>query len=384
MKNNFLNKEVFSVVDFQKDYVGLIVCIYEFSQFYILFNEKKYNHDLKETIFLNYRKTTKFLKILIKKAEEELNFKIKKLFYNIDVNKLIIKKHEYFHVFSKPKKITEQDLEKLNKYFLKNIQKIENKEIIFSKINKYFLIDSNEIFVSIPMDKTINSIKLEGLVYYEDWQILFFYKNVFKKIKIEVLPPLLLPYAIYISLLFTKKNKNVIILNWKETGIQIFKFENRNLVDFLYLKNGINVFFEKIFNKFQYETHDVREYLYQIINLSKEENKIFDLYFELHDKKIKEIQDNLKFYFKEYVKSVFSEISEKFFQKKENENKDSVFFIVNEITNISGIHEFVQEVLKDFELKKHNPLFIGIKNYKDSFLIGNAYYHHLKNKIIYN
>lgn len=378
-------KEIYAVVGFEKKYLSLLVTVYIDSQFYILFNErfyyleKKYWEEEK-----NLSQKGKILAKLIKKAEKHLHLKITSVSYNLPINDLKILPHSYFYQFNKPTILTPEKLAVINKKFLNqdnNFQK-DYQNFLF-KINQYILLDQKEILTKPPLNRIISSIKISGYLYQVYWKKIYHYQKIFKKAGLIQNNPILLPYAMHISLFFREKNANLIIVNWNEDEIQIFYFQNKIFTKYLTIAKSLKEFIEEISNEFNYEPEECKNYLFNLFNFHENMliNKL-DFFVKNHNPKLEKINKGFYSRVRNFLKKALNEINFVLETKWYVPLSKSNVYLVGKITEISGLEKFVQNLMKNEQWKVSASDFIGTKDQNDIFLIGNAYYSHLQKKLL--
>ena len=145
-KDWVLDKEIYAISDLNDQYIALIVTIYQDSQFYIIFNQRKYLPVSKKSKGLDLLiKKGKLLRELVKEAEKELNFKIQKISYNLPVDKIKIVPHSHFYQFRQPTILTPKKLKEVNNKFLKDYEKDSDYQNFLFRINQYGLLDEKEV-----------------------------------------------------------------------------------------------------------------------------------------------------------------------------------------------------------------------------------------------
>ncbi|WHP38856.1 MAG: hypothetical protein QJQ54_02220 [Mollicutes bacterium] len=165
MPSNLQYQEIYTIADFQHHYLSLLVCVYQNSQFYILFNQREYFVSEEDSSKFNSRQCRKLLQKLVKKAEKELSIKIVELSYNLPCDQLKIFKHSYIHQFSSSVKIGVPELKKIHQGFLTMSNKDKDYENCLFKITNYHLIDQNKKQKNAPFEEIVESIKVEGYLY---------------------------------------------------------------------------------------------------------------------------------------------------------------------------------------------------------------------------
>ena len=330
-------KETYAIVDIQDQYLSLIVTFYQNSQFYILFNERIYhNHNQGSKSFSKIFKQGKIFNNLIKQAEKELKISLKNISYNLPIKNIKIIPHEYFYKFSEPTLFNERILNNINEEFLKSYQRKKQYQNFLFKINKYILLDQKESFSKPPFQRILSSIKISGFLYQAEWKQIYKYSEIFKITKKQPFRPILLPYAIYINILFSERTKKTVLVMWNEDKIQVFIFEKKIFTHVFEIKKELNLLLNQIINKLNVDKEDIKKYLYNQFII--EEKLILN-------------------------------------------TKDTTIFVFGDVTKISGFNDYIQTIQKKWKWKVQINHFTGLKSSEDAYLIGNAYYHHLQNKL---
>ncbi len=383
MKSNSLNfKEIYAIADFQPQYVSLFICIYQESQFFVIFNERWPVNFFNDSQKIVIKKCSFLLRQLIKKAEQELNTKIKKVSYNLDSNNIKIQKHFYIHQFSKTVALQQKDMNMVYDGFKTNLRD-DLYQIFLSKITNFHLLDQDKMTAFPPLGEVTKSIKLEGLHYKVHRENIAFYLKIFEQAKITPFRPVLLPYAIFIGLFNSLKVKKSAVIIWNENKWQLYYFVNKVFVKQFFFRKSLSYLIEKIHKKFHYKKEDVRKYLFNFLSINKIEKNIFEA-LGLHNKSLLDKHEEIRVLVDQYFAQVFDEMIFLMKDKMGVNVNDVSFNITGDVMKISNLEEYLKKMYPKLNLKINFQNFVGIKDFRDVFLIGNAYYHHLENKLIYN
>lgn len=385
-KDWVLNKEVYSVTSLNDRYVALIVAVYQDSQFYIVFNERKpLLIDQKEDNLQTLVKKGKLLTQLIKSAEKNLNFKIKEVSYNLPVDEIKIATHSHFYQFRQPTVLTPNILKEVNNKFLKNYEKDNDYQNFLFRVNQYSLLDQKEIWTKPPYGKTVGSIKIAGHLYQVKWKQLYQYLQIFKTARVKQFRPIMLPYAIHVNLNFLEKTKNSILVWWNNEDCQIFVFIDKVFVQCLTLKKGIKEPINQISEEINQDQIQTENYLHNLLSLNNE--TVLDEFksvVNLEKKALQQVRKNIFQTMTTYIENTVREIEFIIEEKLKLVYQENTVFVLGKITDISGIEQYLAKLETKYNWKVHGNNFIGLKDSDDLFLIGNAYYQHLQKKLLYN
>ena len=386
-KNWSLNKEIYAIADLNDEYIALVVAVYQDSQFYIVFNERRVlpkstevENDLK---FLTEK--GKLLEKLVKKAQTSLNLKISEVSYNLPVDQIKITPQSHFYQFQKPVIFTPQILKETNNKFLKSYEKDNEYQNFLFRINQYGLLDERKLLTKPPYGQVVGSIKISGHLYQVKWKQLYRYLQIFKTAKVKQFRPIMLPYAIHVNLNFLEKTKNSILVWWNKNNCQIFVFTNKVLTQCLTLPKGLKEPIDKISEKINQDRTETENYLYNLLNLNdKTILDQFKLFTHLEKKELQEIRKNIFQIITNFIENTVKEIEFIIEEKLKLVYQKNTIFVFGQMTEISGLEEYLKKLETKSEWKIHNNTFIGLKDGNDLFLIGNAYYQHLQKKLLYN
>ncbi len=372
----------FAIADFGKDYVKLIVTYYHLSTFYVVFNQKLSKTTHGRFWFRSWRGS--LLNKLIKQANQELGIVLKNISYNFPTDSIQIKlDYTYYHRFSKPTILRPKHLDLLMRDLLKTAYQTKHTQYLnFSfQPQSYFLPDKQKKFDHLPQNTLISSFNICGILYQIDWRTLADYVDIFRTLKVKPNKPVLLPYAIYVNALLLFKKPQVVIHYWTNNKVTLFYFENH-----IYLKQtsfnfGLQTLFSQIAQKFDISYEDSASYFFNLIQLGKHHLSDFE-------KILLTKKPRLKIHYEAII-----DLCVEFFQKsyqtllnyttkewKLDEHKISIL-LVGKITLVNQIIACLQKVAPHIDLITFNSNFIGLTDYEDNFLIGNAYYEHLQKKI---
>ena len=385
-KDWVLDKEIYAISDLNDQYIALIVTIYQDSQFYIIFNQRKYLPVSKKSKGLDLLiKKGKLLRELVKEAEKELNFKIQKISYNLPVDKIKIVPHSHFYQFRQPTILTPKKLKEVNNKFLKDYEKDSDYQNFLFRINQYGLLDEKEVWQKPPYGRVVGSIKIAGHLYQVEWKQLYQYLQIFKTARIKQFRPIILPYAVHVNLNFMEKTKNSILVWWNNENCQVFVFTDKVFVKSLTLKKGIKEPITQISEKMHQDPAETESYLHNLLSLNSQ--SVFDqfkLFTNLEKKELQQVRKNIFQTMTSFIEATIREIEFVIEEKLQLVHQQNAIFVFGEITKISGIEDYLTKLETKYDWKIHNHNFIGLKDSSDLFLIGNAYYQHLQKKLLYN
>ena len=303
------------------------------------------------------------------------------VFSNVKNIKII--PHEYFYKFSEPTLFNERILNNINEEFLKSYQRKKQYQNFLFKINKYILLDQKESFSKPPFQRILSSIKISGFLYQAEWKQIYKYSEIFKITKKQPFRPILLPYAIYINILFSERTKKTVLVMWNEDKIQVFIFEKKIFTHVFEIKKELNLLLNQIINKLNVDKEDIKKYLYNLFNLNEINQNDQKLKFlnDLQGKQLKNIRQTITEKIINYLDKVVDEIQFIIEEKLILNTKDTTIFVFGDVTKISGFNDYIQTIQKKWKWKVQINHFTGLKSSEDAYLIGNAYYHHLQNKL---
>lgn len=382
----FKNKEIYSITNLTDEYVSLIVAVYQNSQFTIIFNQRLYlDHNLKSDAFKKLGLKGKLLAQLIQKAQKQLKFTLNNISYNLPIEKLKIVPHEYFYKFPQPTLFNQVSLRMIHDKFLKNYEKEKDYQNFLFKINQYILLDEKLILTKPPFNQTISSIKIKGYLYQIWWKQLYEYMEIFRNAKVKQHKPILLPYAMYINLLFSQRTNNLVLILWNNKQIQLFAFENKIFTQYTTLDEGLDHLIDQISYRLNADRADVKHYLFSLFHFNEKKDKTnqkLNFLIDLQSKQFKQMREeifsDIEGFFRKIVDKMQILIQEKLFL----EQQQTAVFVLGKVTQIGGFNDFIQSINKQNMWKVYDEHFVGLKDYQDLFLIGNAYYQHLQNKVL--
>ena len=386
-KTWYLTKEVYPIVGIEDKYITLLITVYQDSQFHIVFNQRRYfPSNWKEDDLNKLIKKGEMLKELIVTAETELGFTIKSINYNLPVRGTKIVPYSFFYQFSKPTIFTPAVSKWLNNKFLKDYEKESDYQNVLFHVNEYALLDQKEIWKKPPYGQKISSIKISGYLYLAKWEQLYEFSQIFLTAETVNFQPVLLPHAIHINLNFLQKTANSILVWWKEKECQILVFTNNIFSKYLILKCGkINNLLAKISEELSYDLETIKKYLYNFFNLEDKNKKTNSLkIFNKSEKNKFESQTKVGEIIKSFIEKAILETELIIDEKLKLINQESKVFVMGDISQISGIDDFLKNLKTSYKWEVYRHTFIGLKDNNDSALIGNAYFQHLQNKLLYN
>ena len=372
--------EFFAIADITTEYVKLIVVYYYLSAFYVIFNQR-FTKPTK-MIFWSTSWQGIYLKNLIKKAEQELGITLKTINYNLPTEQLRIKNaHTYYHRFSQPQLLTPQDLNTLTNRILTSKWNRDGYLNFSFHPQTYFQPDKQITTTVPPFDDYIAGLQVKGVLYQINWRILNQYLEVFRFLKHKPDKPVLLPYAIYVNAVLLFKSKTVLILLWTDQSAQLFLFQDHVFVQQHAFDASLQKLFLQLAEKFNISYETATRYFYHTIQLQ-------DTNLSAFDKLILQKEPRLQRHYQQFVDICTTFLQQKFalimnFCAKNWQLKpeDTHLLLVGKLTQVSYMRQCLMQQFPQINLKLLINNFVGLNDYRDHFLIGNAYYQHLQKKM---
>ncbi len=370
--------DFFAVAKFGNKEVKLLVAYYHLSTFYVVFNQKLVKND---HIFYWFRPwQTVLLNRLITNANRLLGLSIKSISYNFPTDSIKIRlDYSYYHRFPRPIKLNFTHLNNIMRDVLSS-WKQKDKYLNFSfQPQTYFLPDKQERSEQFPANTLVSNLQVSGVLYQVDWKVLSTYLKIFRFLKAKPTKPVLLPYAIYVGNLLFFPTSKVVILHWEEEKTTLFYFEKH-----VYLKQktfpfGFGTLFHDLANKFRISREDAKNYFFHVIqirNLSDFEASLF------HRKpRLKTHYEDVVNHCNQFLKKHFRLLLKFFHQDWKLTSREFSLLLSGKLTLVNQIQACFQTLAPKLIIKTLDNNFVGLDDYEDNFLIGNAYYHHLQNKI---
>lgn len=370
--------DFFAVAKFGSNEVKLLVAYYHLSTFYVVFNQKLIKNDHAFYWFRPWQAV--LLNRLIRKANRLLGAPIKFISYNFPVDSIKIRlDYSYYHRFHQPIKLNFTHLNKLMRDVLTS-WKHKNKYLNFSfQPQAYYLPDKQERSNQFPANALVTNLQVNGVLYQADWQVLSNYLKIFRWLNAKPIKPVLLPYAIYVGYLLFFQTPKVVILHWEENKISLFYFENHVYLKQKIFSYGFATLFDELAEKFTISREDAENYFYHVIqirNLSDFEATLF------HRKpRLKTHYEEVVKHCNQFLKKHFRILLKFLHQDWKLINRDFSLLLSGQLTSVNQIQVCFQTLAPKLVIKTLDNNFVGLDEYDDNFLIGNAYYHHLQQKM---